>query len=95
MLNFFLAFLRLRTLIILAIIYFFLSISSNGKLTLQVPNFQNISTENLTKGLQDAKSQIANLFNKKGNENNKSDGSSFENIKKTVNDFLNSDKSKN
>ena len=63
---------------------------------MQVPNFQNISTENLTKGLQDAKSQVANLFNKKGNENNKSDGSSsFENIKKTVNDFLNSDKSKN
>ena len=104
MFNFFLALLRIRTIIILAIIYFFLNISSNGKLSLQLPKLQNISVENLTNGLQNTKNQIANLFgkqdsknnqenNKSNQEDNKSDN--LEGIKKSINDFLNSDKSKN
>jgi hypothetical protein len=58
MLNFFLMFLRIRTIIILGIIYFFLSISSGGKFNFQLPDFKNINLPNLGSGLQNVKDQI-------------------------------------
>ena len=93
MLDFLLLLLRIRTIIILAIIYFFLNISSHGKFTLQLPNFQNISVANLTSGLQNVKKQITDLLGGK-DSTNKGSNDTLRQVKKNVSNLLNSDKKK-
>ena len=104
MLNFFLSLLRIRTIIIIAIVYFFLNISSNGEFNLKLPDLQNLSISNLTEGLKSVKKQVMDLFVEKdnkgnrGNRDNKSGSggknNSLEEIKKGVSNLLKSDKSK-
>lgn len=101
MLNFFLSLLRIRTIIIIAIVYFFLNISSNGEFNLKLPDLQNLSISNLTEGLKSVKKQVMDLFvekDNKGNRDNKSGSggknNSLEEIKKGVSNLLKSDKSK-
>ena len=65
MLRFLLMFLQIRTIILLGIIYLFLNISTNGKITFQLPNLKNAS--NIISNLQNAKDQVANLIGTTGN----------------------------
>ena len=48
MLDLFLAFLRIRTLIILGILYSFLSIGSHGNFSLKIPNLKNFDLSNIS-----------------------------------------------
>jgi hypothetical protein len=58
-------FLQIRTIILLGIIYLFLNISTDGKITFQLPNLKNAS--NIIGNLQNAKDQVANLIGTTGN----------------------------
>ena len=60
MLDLFLAFLRIRTLIILGILYFFLSVGSHGNFSLKIPSLKNFDLSNIP-------ASINSLINGKSN----------------------------
>ena len=58
MLNLFLAFLRIRTLIILGILYSFLSVASHGNFSLKIPDLKNIDLSNIPASINSIKDQV-------------------------------------
>jgi hypothetical protein len=58
MLSLFLAFLRIRTLIILGILYFFLSIASHGNFSLKIPDLKTLNFSNILASINSIKDQV-------------------------------------
>ncbi len=88
MLNLFLAFLRIRTLIILGILYFFLSIASHGNFSLKMPDLKTLDFSNIPASLNALKDQFLGGGSKakKGSDAAKENGyvSKFDDMKDQV-----------
>ena len=63
MLNLFLAFLRIRTLIILGIIYSFLSVASHGNFSLKIPDLKNLDLSNIPASINSLTNQEKKTMN--------------------------------
>lgn len=90
MLDLFLAFLRIRTLIILGILYLFLSIGSNGNFSFKIPNLKNFDFSNITASINslingtsssESKTNTSDTNDKNGKNNELGD------LKKSVGDI--------
>ena len=88
MLNLFLAFLRIRTLIILGILYSFLSVASHGNFSLKMPDLKNIDLSNIPASINSIKDQVlgGNSKTKKGSDTAQGSGyiSKFDDMKDQV-----------
>ena len=101
MLNLFLAFLRIRTLIILGILYSFLSIASHGNFSLKIPNLKNLDLSNIPASINSLKGQVlgGDSTTKKDTNNTKTDSgmeqlkdikNNVTELKKEIDEVLNS-----
>jgi hypothetical protein len=88
MLNLFLAFLRIRTLIILGILYSFLSIASHGNFSLKMPDLKTLNLSNISASINSMKDQVlgSNSKTKKNSDTASGNGfvSKFEDMKDQV-----------
>ena len=87
MLNLFLAFLRIRTLIILGILYSFLSIASHGNFSLKMPDLKTLNLSNISASINSMKDQVLGSNSKtKKNSDTAASGSAnqLDDIKNSV-----------
>ena len=101
MLNLFLAFLRIRTLIILGILYSFLSVASHGNFSLKIPDLKNLNLSNIPASINSLKNPVSDgdSTTKKTTNNTKTDSgldqlndikNSVTELKKEIDEVLNS-----
>jgi hypothetical protein len=88
MLSLFLAFLRIRTLIILGILYSFLSIASHGNFSLKIPDLKTLNLSNISASINSMKDQVlgGNSKTKKDSDTAKTSGATnqLDDIKNSV-----------
>lgn len=77
MLNLFLAFLRIRTLIILGILYSFLSVASHGNFSLKITDLKNIDLSNIPTSIDSIKDQVLGGNSKTKKDLGAANGSSY------------------
>lgn len=77
MLGLFLAFLRIRTLIILGILYSFLSVASHGNFSLKIPDLKNIDLSNISASINSIKDQVLGGNSKTKKDSGAANGSGY------------------
>ena len=77
MLSLFLAFLRIRTLIILGILYSFLSIASHGNFSLKIPDLKTLNLSNISASINSMKDQVLGGNSKTKKDSDTASGNGF------------------
>ncbi|RST70340.1 hypothetical protein [Candidatus Aquarickettsia rohweri] len=87
MLDLFLAFLRIRTLIILGILYFFLSVGSHGNFSLKIPSLKNFDLSNIPASINSLINDKSNLKSETKTSDNSGNNNELDDLKTSVNDI--------
>ncbi len=87
MLDLFLAFLRIRTLIILGILYFFLSVGSHSNFSLKIPSLKNFDLSNIPASINSLINDKSNLKSETKTSDNSGNNNELDDLKTSVNDI--------